>query len=171
MIFVTVGSTLFEFNRLFISIDKALAELDISERLIVQARNSNYKWKYKNVYPYKYLEPNKINILFSKANRIITHGGPGTIFLLANRAKKMPLIIARSSKYGEHVNDHQVDYISYLRSLLPSRYRNFLIDEENILVRIKKYIKSNNKKNVLSRYFFNSKNKIGNHLEKYIKDL
>ena len=57
-IFVTVGSTNFQFNRLFSSLDEYLVNKNV--HLVAQTGNSQYKWRYKNINIYNYLEPKKI---------------------------------------------------------------------------------------------------------------
>ena len=45
-----------------------------------------------------------------KADLIITHGGVGSIITALNHGKKV-IAAPRLSKYGEHVNDHQLQII------------------------------------------------------------
>lgn len=40
---------------------------------------------------------------------IITHGGPAT-FMGAIAKGKKPIVVPRQEKYGEHVNDHQLEF-------------------------------------------------------------
>ena len=44
-----------------------------------------------------------------KADIIITHGGPATFMSAITNGKK-PIVVPRQEKFGEHVNDHQVDF-------------------------------------------------------------
>ena len=45
-----------------------------------------------------------------EANYIITHGGVGSIIESLKKGKKV-IAIPRKQKYGEHVNDHQIDIV------------------------------------------------------------
>lgn len=170
LIFVTVGSTNFPFDRLFIAIDKALEELKSEAKLVVQMGCSSYKWKYKNVQFYAYLRPKEMEVLFSKADRIIAHGGPGTLFSLTNKSKNMPLVVARQRKYGEHVNDHQVEYVHYVRSLMPLQYKSFFIVDQDLSNNIKKFV-TRNTDNVLPKYLSTSPNNLRSQLEIFLKTI
>ena len=43
-----------------------------------------------------------------EADLVITHGGVGTIFSALKKNKKV-IAIPRLEKYGEHINDHQIE--------------------------------------------------------------
>ena len=47
------------------------------------------------------------------ADVIITHGGPGSIWD-AFEAGKVPIVVPRSHRHGEHVDDHQVAFVRHL---------------------------------------------------------
>lgn len=49
------------------------------------------------------------------AQVIITHGGPGSIFL-AREAGHRPIVFPRRAEYGEHVDDHQSGFGQLLAS-------------------------------------------------------
>ena len=49
------------------------------------------------------------------ADLIICHGGCGTL-LHALRIGKVPVAMPRRKRYGEHVNDHQVQLVNVLAS-------------------------------------------------------
>lgn len=137
LIFVTVGSTNFPFNRLFIAIDNALEELKTNVKLIAQVGPSTYKWKYNNIQLYPFLKPKKIERILSKADKIITHGGPGTLFLISKNTKCMPFIVPRLKIYNEHVNNHQQEFISFF---FKNEYRFQSVQE--LTSSLKKYIKN-----------------------------
>ena len=50
-----------------------------------------------------------------KASVVICHGGCGSISL-ALRAGKVPIVVPRQKRYGEHVNDHQLQLTQALAS-------------------------------------------------------
>ena len=52
----------------------------------------------------------KFNELMETCNLLITHGGVGTIISGLKNGKKV-IAVPRLQKYGEHVNDHQLQII------------------------------------------------------------
>ena len=52
----------------------------------------------------------RFNELMSSCDLLITHGGVGSI-LTGLKNKKKVIAVPRLSKYGEHVNDHQIQII------------------------------------------------------------
>lgn len=59
------------------------------------------------------LERDELEDLARRASLIITHGGPGSIWL-AFQNGKIPIVVPRTRMYGEHVDDHQVAFASHL---------------------------------------------------------
>ena len=56
------------------------------------------------------IDMDKFNELMSKCDLLITHGGVGTIVSGLQNGKKV-IAVPRLAKYGEHVNDHQLQII------------------------------------------------------------
>lgn len=173
LIFVSVGSTKFPFIRLSANIDKAInGQKNPSSRLIQQG-NPNYIWQYPNVKTVDYLSPRQLISQIRKADKIIIHGGPATIFLAVKYAKFLPLVIPRLAKYKEHVNDHQLFFTQYLRKKLPNNLKKYFIIDEKTDPAIGSYLKEKNKVNNLNKFLFldKDKNKIAIKLERYINKL
>ena len=108
MIFVTVGSQKFQFNRLLIEIDKLIENKSIKEKVLAQIGVSEYIPK-----NYEYTDfttQDEFSEKIDEANLIITHGGTGVIVNALKKGKKV-IAIPRLSKYGEHVDDHQIQLI------------------------------------------------------------
>lgn len=108
MIFVTVGSQKFQFNRLLKEIDKLIEEKNITEEVFAQIGYSDYSpknYKYKS-----FLDRNEFTNIMSKCDKVITHGGTGAIIGAVKNEKKV-IAVPRLSKYGEHVDDHQLQII------------------------------------------------------------
>ena len=51
-----------------------------------------------------------------QANIVITHGGPGSIFLPL-QYKKIPIVVPRQKEYEEHVDNHQVLFTKRLEKM------------------------------------------------------
>lgn len=55
------------------------------------------------------LAPEELSSLMREAEIVICHGGPATISE-ARTLGKLPIVVPRSCKHGEHVDDHQLAY-------------------------------------------------------------
>lgn len=107
MIFVTVGTHEQQFNRLVEEVDKLKESGIIKEDVFIQTGFSTYEPKHcqwSKLISYKEMD-NKIK----EARIIITHGGPAS-FIAPLQIGKIPIVVPRQEKYGEHVNDHQLEF-------------------------------------------------------------
>ena len=114
MIFISVGSQKFQFNRLLAEIDRLIENNTITDKVFAQIRNSDYKPR-----NYKYVDfvtQDDFNKLIEKSDIIITHGGTGVIINSIKKGKKV-IAIPRLSKYKEHVDDHQIQLINEFKEL------------------------------------------------------
>lgn len=119
MIFVTVGTHEQQFNRLIEEMDRLKKENIITDDVYMQTGYSTYEPQYchwKKLFSYY-----EMNEMYEKADIIITHGGPAS-FMKALELKKIPIVVPRQLKYGEHINDHQVEFVS----LVEERYTNII---------------------------------------------
>ena len=108
MIFLTVG-TQFPFDRLVKAVDEAIGQGLIEEEVWAQTGQSLYQPRSieKSV---DFLEKNIFDQWMKKASKIISHAGIGSITMAMDETKPL-LVMPRLQKYGEVVNDHQVDII------------------------------------------------------------
>ena len=114
MIFVTVGSQKFQFNRLLKEIDRLIENEEIEEEVIAQIGVSDYKpKKYKY---YDFLNREQFTEYMKKCNLVITHAGTGAIITALKNNKKV-IAIPRLAKYEEHVDDHQIQLIDEFKEL------------------------------------------------------
>ncbi|MGO5070053.1 glycosyltransferase [Roseburia faecis] len=163
MIFVTVGTHEQPFNRLVQKIDQLKKDGIIEEEVFIQTGFSTYEPKYcqwSKLIPYEdmvqYVE---------KARIVITHGGPAS-FIMPLQIRKIPIVVPRQKQFGEHVNDHQMEFCK----IVEERMKNIIVVEnENLLEKtILKY-------NEISGYMKNgidSNNRIFNSkLEKIIIEM
>jgi UDP-N-acetylglucosamine transferase subunit ALG13 len=105
MIFVTVGTHEQQFDRLIKEIDNLVKEGIINEEVFIQLGYSNYTPKYCEYS--KLINYEDMVEKTTKARIVISHGGPGSI-MLSLSLNKIPIVVPRQEKYGEHVDDHQV---------------------------------------------------------------
>ncbi|NFS12415.1 beta(1,3)galactosyltransferase EpsH [Clostridium botulinum] len=109
MIFITVGSQKFQFNRLLKEVDRLVKEKKITEEVFAQTGYSDYKPK---EYKYKeFLDRDEFYNIMSKCNKVITHGGTGAIIGAVKQEKKV-IAVPRLKSFGEHVDNHQLQIIS-----------------------------------------------------------
>lgn len=123
MIFVTVGTHEQQFNRLIKQIDELVSSNVINEEVIIQRGYSTYKplnCKYYDLIPWE-----KMQELYQKARIIITHGGPAS-FIDAIAIGKNPIIVPRQSDFGEHVNNHQ---LNFCRELINKSYDLIVVED------------------------------------------
>ena len=108
MIFVTVGTHEQQFGRLLKEVDRLKKENLIQDEVFIQTGYSNYVPKYCKWE--KIISFEKMNQLIEASDIIITHGGPAT-FMGVIAKGKVPIVVPRQKKFGEHVNDHQMDFV------------------------------------------------------------
>ena len=110
MIFVILGTQDKKFPRLLKAIQKKIDEGKINkkEEIIVQAGST--KFESKDMKIMDYIPVKEFEELVDKADLIICHAGVGTILTALKKGKKI-IAAARLKKYGEHVNDHQLQIL------------------------------------------------------------
>ena len=91
MIFVTVGSQKFPFDRLVRKVDQMVREGLIHEEVFIQTGTGPV-----------FAE------LMESCDILITHGGAGTMVNAVKLGKKA-IAVPRLARYGEHVDDHQLE--------------------------------------------------------------
>lgn len=105
MIFVTVGSRNYPFDRLFKKIDELYEDGTLTESMFAQTGTSTYKPKH---YEYKdFISQSEFLERIQQADIVVSHGASGSIMKALNAGKKV-IAVTRLEKYGEHINDHQI---------------------------------------------------------------
>ena len=105
MIFVSVGTQKFPLDRLLKEVDLLIENKVIDEDVFAQIGNSNYNPK--NYRYERFLSPCDFEDVVKKSDLIVTHSGVATIITSLKNAKPV-VVFPRLCKYGEHVDDHQV---------------------------------------------------------------
>lgn len=114
MIFITLGSQKFQFNRLIKKIDELIEANIIKEDVFAQIGYSDYKPQY---YKYKdFLDRNEFAEMMGKCRIVITHGGTGAIIGAVKNNKKV-IAVPRLKRYSEHVDDHQIQIIKQFEGM------------------------------------------------------
>ena len=156
MIFVTLGSQKFQFNRLLMELDKLVEEKKISNDIFAQIGYSDYKPKN---YEFKeFLDREQFSEFMDKCDTVITHGGTGAIVGAVKREKKV-IAVPRLAKFGEHVDDHQLQIIDQftnmnfivgvketneiyeaLEQLKTMKFKKYVSNTENIIKNIEEFL-------------------------------
>ena len=108
MIFVTVGTHEQPFDRLVKAIDELKRDQLITDDIFIQTGYSTYSPKYcewSKFVPYADMEKK-----MAEARIVITHGGPAS-FIMPLQMGKTPVVVPRQAEYGEHVNNHQLEFV------------------------------------------------------------
>lgn len=114
MIFITLGSQKFQFNRLLKAIDELCQNRTITEYVFAQIGYSDYlpqNYEYKT-----FLDREEFSKNIKNARIVITHGGTGAI-IRAVKCGKRVIAVPRLEKYGEHVDDHQLQLIKQFKEM------------------------------------------------------
>lgn len=114
MILVTVGSQKFQFNRLLKKIDELIEDGIINETVYAQIGVSDYKPK--NYDYVDFMTQEEFNNKIKDSSIVITHAGTGVIVNSLKMGKKV-VGVPRFAKYGEHVDDHQIQLIKEFEEL------------------------------------------------------
>lgn len=107
MIFVTVGTHEQPFDRLLKEMDRLVETGVITEEVFIQSGYTDYEpthCKWSKLLPYNDMEK-----FVNEARLVITHGGPSS-FIMPLQVGKTPIVVPRQEQYGEHVNDHQLNF-------------------------------------------------------------
>lgn len=131
LILVTLGTQTQSFKRLLDYIEKS----EIKDEIIVQAGYTEYsskKMKIRQFMSYEEMED-----LIEEADIVITHGGTGSIVLPLKKGKII-IACARLEKFGEHVDNHQLEIVETLSNSGHILY----IDEKNTLTNVLKLSKN-----------------------------
>lgn len=125
MIFVTVGTHEQPFNRLIQAVDelKASSTISADETVFVQTGFSTYEPRYCEWA--RLLTYEDMQRYMREARIVITHGGPAS-FLAPLQLGKVPIVMPRRAKYGEHVNDHQIQFVNDVSK----RFGNIIVVED-----------------------------------------
>ena len=108
MIFVSVGTQKFPFDRLLEAVDRCIAEGVIAEPGCAQTGTSNYepiRYSYA-----RFLDQVEYKKKMEEAEIVITHAGTGAIIGAVKDHKKV-IAVPRYAKYGEHVDNHQTQVL------------------------------------------------------------
>jgi UDP-N-acetylglucosamine transferase subunit ALG13 len=105
VIFVTLGTHQQPFAR---ALD-LVAELEFEADVLVQYGATPARSGLSNVQWVEYLEWDALTDTMRQAEVVISHAGVGST-ITAIRAGKKPVVVPRLARFGEHVDDHQLQF-------------------------------------------------------------
>lgn len=114
MIFVTLGSQKFQFNRLLKQLDILVESGVIQEEIFAQTGYSDYipqNYKFK-----AFLDRTDFENIMNECSLVVTHGGTGAIVGALKKGKKV-IAVPRLCKFNEHVDDHQKQIVEQFTRL------------------------------------------------------
>lgn len=114
MIFVTLGSQKFPFDRLLQELDRLIEAGVITEPVFAQTGYSTYAPQHFSAQAF--LDRDSFSAKMREADTVITHAGTGAIIGAVKAGKKV-IAVPRLSRYGEHVDDHQTQIIAQFNEL------------------------------------------------------
>lgn len=149
MIFVTVGTHEQQFNRLVENIDNLVKDGKIKEEVFIQTGYSTYvptSCNYSNWLSYE-----EMNRYIQEAHIVVTHGGPAS-FIAPLQVGKVPIVVPRIAELGEHVNNHQLEFVREIsartNAIIPvyhiDQLGKSLMEYDRIMVSLNSGVSSNN---------------------------
>lgn len=108
MIFVTLGSQKFQFDRLLQKMDALVEKGVITEAIIAQIGASTYEPKHFEYV--RFMDREQFSKTMDACDIVVTHGGTGVIISAVKKGKKV-IAVPRLAKYKEHVDDHQLQLL------------------------------------------------------------
>lgn len=106
MIFVTVGTQKFSFERLLKEMDALVGCGSLREEVFAQIGTSSYLPQ--NYTCERFVSEDFFNEKLKECRILVTHGVVGTI-TKGLKLKKSVIIVPRLRRYQEHVDDHQLE--------------------------------------------------------------
>lgn len=133
MIFITVGTEKFPFDRLLRAIEEAVRRGQIKDEVFAQIGNCCYepvlfKWQ-------RFIDFDQQAELIKKSDIVVSHAGEGSVFLCLSLGK-VPVFFPRQAAFKEHLDNHQMEFAKKMAS------RGKVLaafNEEELIEKIKNY--------------------------------
>ncbi len=112
MIFVTVGTENFPFDRLLKILDEAAGSGAIGKDIFAQTGTSGYRPK--NFPSEKMLSFDRMVEQIRRAEIVVAHAGVGSAILSLSLGR-IPILFPRRHEFGEHLDNHQVEFAGKMK--------------------------------------------------------
>lgn len=113
MIFVCLGTQIFQFDRLTKKLDDLVEKGIVKDEIFAQIGAGEYlptNYDYK-----KFIDKEEFELYQDKSDLIISHGGTGALIGASKKGKNI-IAVPRLAKYGEHTDDHQLQIVRVLEN-------------------------------------------------------
>lgn len=108
MVFVTVGSQKFQFDRLIKAVDGLVASGAVDGGAFAQTGSCTYVPHHMG--HEAFLDRERFRACMDACDVVVTHGGTGAIIGAVKDGKKV-IAVPRRVEFGEHVDDHQAEIV------------------------------------------------------------
>lgn len=110
--FVSIGNARQPFTRL---LNEIVRKIDIFPHPVI-VQHGHTPFDFKGCTSMAFVSNDEYHRLVAHSSLLIMHGGAGSI-INALRQHKLPVVVPRLARYGEHVNNHQLDLCSKLSEI------------------------------------------------------
>ena len=142
MIFVTVGMHYQGFDRLIRKMDEIAPKID--EEVIMQIGSTKYAPKNAKFFHFVKNETT-IQDYFKSARVVVSHAGAGTLLYALSLGKPV-IVVPRLKKFGEHVDDQQLELADVLSEKRKAIAVKEIEDLEKALKNINQLVLASHKK-------------------------
>lgn len=111
MIYITLGTQACDFTRCMKMVEDLIQACNIREQIVAQVGYTKYKSEHFECF--EFVPEDKYQWYMKTADVVISHAGTGALFSAIKRGKKV-IAVARLAKYGEMINDHQIEIVKKL---------------------------------------------------------
>lgn len=112
MVFVTVGTATQGFARLLRAVDEQIATGLFGEEPVLMQVGFTRDYVPRHAEWRRFWPRAEFDQLLRESDLIVMHGGATVLEVV--RLGKVPVVMPRRKKYGEHVNDHQLQLVERL---------------------------------------------------------
>ena len=112
MVFVTVGNARQGFSRLLGAVDALCGSGAFGEEPVLVQRGHTGGESLAHCQSVDFLPSDEFERHLDEASLVVCHGG--TTQLSAIRLGKIPIVMPRLKRFGEHINDHQMQLVQAL---------------------------------------------------------
>lgn len=159
MIFVTVGTEQYPFDRLLLILENAVRDRELTGEIFAQIGNSKF---IPSLYKYeRFIDFEIMADVIRKADIVVSHAGEGTT-LLCLMLGKTPILFPRMASFREHVDNHQLELA---RKLSENKKVLAAYTKEDLLGKIKGY------RNLSTALESGVSNKSASQLINYLKQI
>lgn len=115
MILVAVGNATQGFRRLLDAVEEMAGQGVFADQPVFIQSGHNPAFRSSHSVLEDFLPMERFEEMIRQADLVICHAGAGTLINVL-RSGKVPVVMPRRMKYGEHVDDHQVELVRTLAS-------------------------------------------------------